>query len=229
MRQIIYFNLPSESELGSILNDKIDQFETETDSTFVQVSTWPQLFSTMCNDRHTTITDVLILFDKSILVLPGTSKSEIASAMSTLSVVIGKRKVALGIVIHDKCETTFIQNLKKSNFHGIVPSFKEFGNADFIDSINNLLGANSSWPDSCIIPKTKVSVRSTVDYGIRLTARQTEIMNLVASRGLSNKKIAQILNISESTVKVHISSILRAYGVRNRTQLALAGSSSGRL
>jgi DNA-binding NarL/FixJ family response regulator len=49
-------------------------------------------------------------------------------------------------------------------------------------------------------------------------------MALVANRGLSNKKIAQILNISESTVKVHISSILKAYGVRNRTQLALAGN-----
>jgi DNA-binding NarL/FixJ family response regulator len=63
-----------------------------------------------------------------------------------------------------------------------------------------------------------------VEYGIRLTGRQREIMALVANRGLSNKKIAQILNISESTVKVHISSILKAYGVRNRTQLALAGN-----
>ena len=52
-------------------------------------------------------------------------------------------------------------------------------------------------------------------------------MTLVAKRGLSNKKIAQVLNISESTVKVHISAILKAYGVRNRTQLALAGSSKG--
>jgi DNA-binding NarL/FixJ family response regulator len=62
------------------------------------------------------------------------------------------------------------------------------------------------------------------DSEIKLTDRQDEIFNLVCRRGLSNKKIAQILNISESTVKVHMSAILKAYRVRNRTQLALSGS-----
>lgn len=55
-----------------------------------------------------------------------------------------------------------------------------------------------------------------------LTPRQQQILKLLCHRGLSNKAIAGILKISESTVKIHISSILREYGVKNRTQLVLA-------
>lgn len=226
MRQVIYFNSSNETESESMIDSTA--VEAQINSTFTQVDSWARLINAMC-DHEMTDSITLILFDKDILSLPGTTTNEIVSAMNTMSMVIGKRKITVGIVIHNKCKTDFIQSLKKNNINGIVPGFKEFGDADFFDSINCLLGGQRHWPERCIIPRIKESVRSTVDYGIRLTARQTEIMHLVSSRGLSNKKIAQILNISESTVKVHISSILKAYGVRNRTQLALAGSSSGRL
>lgn len=56
----------------------------------------------------------------------------------------------------------------------------------------------------------------------KLTPRQQQVLRLVCHRGLSNKAIAGILKISESTVKIHISSILKEYGVKNRTQLVLA-------
>ncbi len=60
----------------------------------------------------------------------------------------------------------------------------------------------------------------------KLTARQTQVLLLVCNRGLSNKAIAKILNISESTVKIHISSIMKAYCVQNRTQLAIVTRST---
>lgn len=56
---------------------------------------------------------------------------------------------------------------------------------------------------------------------IRLTPRQAQILTLVSERGASNKMIARMLGISESTVKLHVSAILKKYGVRNRTQLAI--------
>lgn len=56
---------------------------------------------------------------------------------------------------------------------------------------------------------------------ISLTPRQNQIYRLISTRGASNKAIAKALNISESTVKLHISAILKKYGVRNRTQLAV--------
>ena len=62
---------------------------------------------------------------------------------------------------------------------------------------------------------------SSIDQ-IKLTPRQQQVTTLVCHRGLSNKAIANILKISESTVKIHISAILKRYGVKNRTQLVLA-------
>jgi DNA-binding NarL/FixJ family response regulator len=56
----------------------------------------------------------------------------------------------------------------------------------------------------------------------RLTQRQTEVLELL-HKGLSNKVIAQRLDLRESTVKVHMRQILRKLGVQNRTEAALRG------
>lgn len=50
-----------------------------------------------------------------------------------------------------------------------------------------------------------------------LTQRQREVLDLVIE-GLSNKEIAERLDLAEATVKVHMTAILRAYGVNNRTK-----------
>jgi len=73
-----------------------------------------------------------------------------------------------------------------------------------------------------IKPQAKKS-QSTTE--IELTPRQGQILNLITSRGASNKVIARTLNISESTVKLHMGAIFKKYGVRNRTQLAIFGKS----
>ena len=55
----------------------------------------------------------------------------------------------------------------------------------------------------------------------QLTLRQQQVYELIITRGSSNKHIAKILSISESTVKLHIGAILKKYGLRSRTQLAV--------
>jgi len=57
--------------------------------------------------------------------------------------------------------------------------------------------------------------------GTRLTARQTEVLDLVAA-GKSNKQIASALGISEGTVKVHVNAAFRALGVHNRVSATTA-------
>jgi DNA-binding NarL/FixJ family response regulator len=54
-----------------------------------------------------------------------------------------------------------------------------------------------------------------------LTARQLEVARLLA-QGCANKAIAGMLAMSESTVKVHIAAIFRAFNVTNRTEAVLA-------
>ena len=51
-----------------------------------------------------------------------------------------------------------------------------------------------------------------------LTPRQIDVLRLLA-KGLSNKAIASELEISESTVKVHIRAIMERTGMLNRTQI----------
>jgi DNA-binding NarL/FixJ family response regulator len=65
-------------------------------------------------------------------------------------------------------------------------------------------------------------ITENTTVSLTLTPRQSQVLKLVCHRGLSNKAIGNILKISESTVKIHISAILKRYGVRNRTQLVLA-------
>ena len=75
---------------------------------------------------------------------------------------------------------------------------------------------------------------STPESPEALTERETEVLRLMA-QGQANKEIAHSLNISEKTVKVHVSNILSKLGVQSRTQATLyairvglvsAGSSS---
>lgn len=59
--------------------------------------------------------------------------------------------------------------------------------------------------------------------GSKLTNRQMEVLCLLA-KGLPNKSIARKLDLSDATVKLHVSAILRALGVRNRTEAVLEAS-----
>lgn len=53
-----------------------------------------------------------------------------------------------------------------------------------------------------------------------LTHRETQILNYIAD-GNSNKQIAHILEISEQTIKNHVSSILRKLNANDRTHAAV--------
>ncbi len=59
-----------------------------------------------------------------------------------------------------------------------------------------------------------------------LTARETEVLQMIA-QGLANKQVALSLNISEHTVKFHLSSLYAKLNVSSRTEAVRVGFSLG--
>lgn len=68
------------------------------------------------------------------------------------------------------------------------------------------------------VPAVMLSVRKPTDRA-SLTDRERQVLDLLRD-GLSNKGIARQLNLSEVTVKTHLSNAFRKLGVHNRVQAA---------
>ncbi len=63
---------------------------------------------------------------------------------------------------------------------------------------------------------------------VSITPRQREVLALVA-QGKSNKAVARDLDLTENTVKIHVAAVLKALGVRNRTEAVMAARRLGLL
>jgi DNA-binding NarL/FixJ family response regulator len=54
----------------------------------------------------------------------------------------------------------------------------------------------------------------------KLSGREAEVLRLI-TEGFTNKEIAQILTVSQNTVKSHVVHIFNKLGVNDRTQAAV--------
>jgi DNA-binding NarL/FixJ family response regulator len=90
---------------------------------------------------------------------------------------------------------------------------------------DELLGAvrAAAAGDSPLDPKAArvlLESRRVTRQAQELSAREEEVLRLVAG-GLANKQIARRLEISERTVKAHLTNVFARIGVTDRTQAAL--------
>ena len=74
------------------------------------------------------------------------------------------------------------------------------------------------------LEKENISTKDKKNKG--LSERQMEIVKCIAE-GLSNKEIAYRLNLTEGTVKVHITIILKLLNVKNRTSAVIEATKRG--
>lgn len=81
----------------------------------------------------------------------------------------------------------------------------------------SLAGINNMQPTHGSEPSANHGANGKLE---KLTGRQKEVLSYL-KEGMSNKQIATRLSISEATIKVHMSAILKALGVHSRTEAAL--------
>ena len=73
-------------------------------------------------------------------------------------------------------------------------------------------------------PRAAPAKAGAADLGF--TERQIEVLALMM-QGKSNKAISRVLDLAEPTVKIHVSAILKALRVANRTEAAIAATALG--
>jgi DNA-binding NarL/FixJ family response regulator len=71
-----------------------------------------------------------------------------------------------------------------------------------------------------------LAARAPEPPGSRLTGREQQVLAEL-TRGRSNREIARSLEVTEKTVKTHVSAILAKLGVQDRTQAALYAVRAG--
>lgn len=153
----------------------------------------------------------------------GVTINEFVSMIETLVKVTVGKSIPLAIVIEKDTPLNVVKELQKTSVMGIIPSGYSFGMDEGMRGVEALSNRIPYWPKH-ILQQLPGAKKTVVKNSIILTPRQVQIANLISERGLSNKKIAQSLKITESTVKIHVSAILKAYGVRTRTQLVVVAN-----
>lgn len=92
------------------------------------------------------------------------------------------------------------------------------------EAVERVIDGEQWLPESVGNLTDKASETETDDFSVKLamlTPHQLKVLRMVAD-GLLNKQIAYELDISESTVKQHVSAVLRKLNVINRTKAGIA-------
>ncbi|GGY76104.1 response regulator [Marinobacter zhanjiangensis] len=94
---------------------------------------------------------------------------------------------------------------------------------EITDAIQAVLEGDMWLPEGVAEKLEQMQVENT-DFSERLaslTPQQFRVLGMLAE-GLLNKQIAYDLDVSEATIKAHITAVFRKLGVRNRTQAVIA-------
>lgn len=112
----------------------------------------------------------------------------------------------------------------QSGVEGIV--LKESAASVLIDAVRAVAGGGRWVPPELAARAAEVMARPSSDDDGGLTPREMEVVVEVAN-GKPNKRVALTLDISESTVKLHLHSAFSKLQVANRTQLSLLARERG--
>lgn len=101
--------------------------------------------------------------------------------------------------------------------------------SDELLSVVRLVLAGDVYVPPALLEAPPMSFTAEVETGKpppQFTARQVDVLHLLLD-GQPNKDIGRLLNLSDETVKNHVTAILRGFGVQTRTQAVLAAHRHG--
>lgn len=157
------------------------------------------------------------------LMLPGTK------GLTFLPVVRRRFPTVPVVVLSALDDADTISRAMKAGASGFVS--KSGSSAELMDALRAVL-AGEIW----LSPKLRETAsRSAVADGagkapgkrFGLTSAQVRVLDLL-SEGRSNRQIAEMLGLTEGTVKIHVSAIMKAMSVSNRAEAALLASGKRR-
>jgi DNA-binding NarL/FixJ family response regulator len=152
----------------------------------------------------------MVLLD---LMLPGTS------GMALLG-VLRKRFPAIPVVILsalDDAET--VSRALRQGASGFVP--KSSSTEVMLDALREVMAGDVYLPPKLRDPAIRNNGRGKdVAQRYGLTQGQMRVLELLV-QGKTNRQIAELLSVTEGTVKIHVSAIFKAMNVANRSQALL--------
>jgi DNA-binding NarL/FixJ family response regulator len=154
----------------------------------------------------------LVLLD---LQMPG------ANGFSGLVYLRGQYPALPVVVVSAHEEAKVVYRAVEHGASGFIP--KSAPLPRLVEALQAVL-AGDVWLPPDLPPRQQPAAEAERDYAQRLTEltpQQFRVLTLMAE-GLLNKQIADRLDISEATIKAHVTAILRKLGAQSRTQAAVA-------
>lgn len=122
------------------------------------------------------------------------------------------------IMVTSMPEVSYIERAKKTGVESFW--YKEVQEQPIIDLIRRTLDGESIYPENA--PVVNLGNALSTEF----TERETQILRELVD-GCSNKEIAKKFDISERTVKMHITSMIQKTGFRSRLELAVKARTGG--
>ncbi len=120
------------------------------------------------------------------------------------------------VVISASEEPNIVAQVKMHGAFGFIPKSSDMHS--LIAALNQVLGGDPYFPET-LLKRSQISPDLSEKIA-SLTPQQYRVLGML-SDGLLNKQIAYELNVSEATIKAHMTAIFRKLGVQNRTQAVI--------
>ncbi len=122
------------------------------------------------------------------------------------------------IMVTSMPEVSYMERAKETGVESFW--YKEVQEQPIIDLIRRTLDGESIYPENA--PVVNLGNALSTEF----TERETQILRELVD-GCSNKEIAKKFDISERTVKMHITSMIQKTGFRSRLELAVKARTGG--